>query len=161
MVFGKQSLQGYESNRRHAGGVRVENIPRNRNVGPPREDSQMTGLQCEPEHFKDRIIFLSMFNDIQWEQKEIQKDVKTIHRQLLIVLANSLAVIGLSWGVDQKRSGAEPTLTQTRWIMGSNGTRNDGQFLSIRSSDISCLQCFCERRITMQSRRKEVFSLQW
>ena len=22
--------------------------------------------QCEPEHFKDRIIFMSMFNDIIW-----------------------------------------------------------------------------------------------
>ena len=40
MEFGKQSLQGYESNRRHADGVRVENIPRNHNVGLPREDSK-------------------------------------------------------------------------------------------------------------------------
>ena len=40
MVFGKQSLQGYESNRRHADGVPVENIPRNHIVGPPREDSK-------------------------------------------------------------------------------------------------------------------------
>ena len=40
MVVGKQSLQGYESNRRNADGVRVENIPRNQNVGPPREDSK-------------------------------------------------------------------------------------------------------------------------
>ena len=29
-----------ESNRRHADGVRVENIHRNHNVGPPREDSR-------------------------------------------------------------------------------------------------------------------------
>ena len=34
MVFGKQSLQRYESNRRNADGVRVENIARNHNVGP-------------------------------------------------------------------------------------------------------------------------------
>ena len=34
------SLQGYESNRWYADGVPVENIPRNHNVGPPREDSK-------------------------------------------------------------------------------------------------------------------------
>ena len=26
--------------------------------------SLMRDLQCEPEHFKDRIIFMSMYNDI-------------------------------------------------------------------------------------------------
>ena len=40
MVLGKQSLQGYESNGWYADGVRVENIHRNHNVGPPREDSK-------------------------------------------------------------------------------------------------------------------------
>ena len=29
----------------------------------------MTDLQCEPEHFKDRIIFMSMYNDIVWHAK--------------------------------------------------------------------------------------------
>ena len=36
--YSEQSIQGYESNRWHADGVRVENIPRNHNVGPPRGD---------------------------------------------------------------------------------------------------------------------------
>ena len=44
MVFGKQSLQGFESNR-------------------------MRDRQCEPEHFKDRIIFMSMYYDIEWREK--------------------------------------------------------------------------------------------
>ena len=30
---------------------------------------KMTDLQCEPEHFKGRIIFTSMFNDIVWDAK--------------------------------------------------------------------------------------------
>ena len=49
----------------------MENIPRNDNVGPPREDSKsnVTDLQCELEHFKDRIIFMSMYNDIGWKTK--------------------------------------------------------------------------------------------
>ena len=70
--------------------------------------SLMRDPQCEPEHFKDRIIFMSMFNDIDGKQKETKSNVNTIHRQLWIMLANSLAVNGLSWGLDQKRSGAEP-----------------------------------------------------
>ena len=28
--------------------------------------SLMRDLQCEPEHFKDRIIFMSITNDIEW-----------------------------------------------------------------------------------------------
>ena len=35
----------------------------------------MRDLQCEPEHSKDRIIFMSMYNDIEWEQKETKKYV--------------------------------------------------------------------------------------
>ena len=29
----------------------------------------MRDLQCEPEHFTDRIIFMSMYNDIAWQEK--------------------------------------------------------------------------------------------
>ena len=28
--------------------------------------SRMRDLQCEPEHFKDRNIFMSMYKDIEW-----------------------------------------------------------------------------------------------
>ena len=31
--------------------------------------SLMTNLQCEPEHLTDRIIFMSMYNDIEWRAK--------------------------------------------------------------------------------------------
>ena len=40
IVFGKRSLEGYESHRRYADGVRVEHIPRNHSVGSLREDSK-------------------------------------------------------------------------------------------------------------------------
>ena len=71
----------------------MENIPRNHNVGPPREDSKSN----------ERIT--------DGKRKETKKDVNIIHRQLRIMLANSLAVIGLSCGLDQKKNGTEPTLT--------------------------------------------------
>ena len=29
----------------------------------------MTELQCEPEQFKERITFMSMYNDIVWGQR--------------------------------------------------------------------------------------------
>ena len=71
---------------------------------------QMRDLQCEPEHFKDRIIFMSMYNDIAWRE-EGNTERCEYTSQLRITLANSLAVIDLSWGLDQRRNGAEPTLT--------------------------------------------------
>ena len=71
----------------------------------------MKDLQCEPEHFNDRIIFMSMYNDIVWgEKRKTQKGVNVIHRQLRIMLADSLAVVGHSWDPGQKRNGREPTL---------------------------------------------------
>ena len=69
--------------------------------------SLMTDLQWEPENFKDRIIFISKYHDIG-KQKETKNNVNTIHRQLRMMLANSLAVIGLSRALDQKRNGTEP-----------------------------------------------------
>ena len=85
-----------------------------------------------------------MFNDIVWDAHENKEQfVFNIQRQLNSMLvdsvaANSLAVIGLSW--DQKKNGTEPILTN-HMDHGSTGRRYDGNFLSIGSSDISCLQC--------------------
>ena len=31
--------------------------------------SPMRDLQCEPEHFNDRIICMSIYNDIAWQEK--------------------------------------------------------------------------------------------
>ena len=44
-------------------------------------------------------------------QKETKNNVNTIYRLLKSMLANSLAVIGLSLGLDQKRNSTEPTPT--------------------------------------------------
>ena len=71
----------------------------------------MTDLQSDPENFKDRIIFMSMYNNIESKAKGTKNNVNTIHRQFRIMLAHSLAVVGFSWGLDQKKSGTEPTLT--------------------------------------------------
>ena len=44
------------------------------------------------------------------ENEETQKGVNIIHRQLRIMLADSLAVVGHSWDLGQKRNDTEPTL---------------------------------------------------
>ena len=60
-----------ESHRRKADGVRVENTPRIHNLGPARGDSKknLKDLQCEPEQFDNRIIFMSMYHDIVWREE--------------------------------------------------------------------------------------------
>ena len=163
MFFGKQSLQGCESNWRNADGVRVENLSGITTLGLLEKiQSLMRDLQCEPEHFKDRIIFMSMYNDIAWGEKRKQRKMRlqfTDSCELCSQIpSRSLVFLG-AW---IRRKAVRNNLHwQTRWIMGSNGGRNDGKFLWIRSSIVSCLQCFWERRITKQRRRQEVNALQW
>ena len=66
--------------------------------------------QGEPEQFEGRIIFMTMFNDIVWEKKKMQRNVKIILVHLRIMLADFRAVIGHSWDLDQKRNGTELAL---------------------------------------------------
>ena len=72
-----------------------------------KSQSLMRDPQCEIEHFNDRTIFMSMYNDIAWHKKETQKNENKINRQF----ANFPAVIGLSWGLDQNCNGTGFTLT--------------------------------------------------
>ena len=82
MLFGEQSLQGIESHRRHADGVRVENIPGILTLGLLEKiQSTMRDLQCEPEHFNGRTIFMAMIHDIAWgengnTEKCVQNSIK-------------------------------------------------------------------------------------
>ena len=62
---------------------------------------KMSELQCDPADFKDRSIFMSMFNDIVYEmQEEMNNYVKIIQKELKNTLEDFLAVIGLSGGLD-------------------------------------------------------------
>ena len=90
-------------------------------------------------------------------EKETRHNVNTIRRQLRNMLANSLAVIRLSCGLDQKKNGTKPTPTNQKdpWIEGQNKC---WQIFSIQSSNFSCLQCLCKRRITNQRREKKIAS---
>ena len=72
----------------------------------------MRDLQCEPEHFKDKIIFLSMYDDIEWGAKG-NKEKCEYNSQTVTNYARRFPVIGLSWGLDQKKSGTKLTLTNS------------------------------------------------
>ena len=82
---------------------------------------------------------MSMYNDIERRPKgETKKDLDTIHRQLRIMLADSPAVIGFSWGLDQKKVVRTHT-DKPRRIMESISGNHDGKFLIIWSSSILML----------------------
>ena len=114
MVFGTRSRQGCESNRRHADGVRVENIPWNRDVGPPREDpksNERPTVWTWTPHGQDHPRVNVQRHWMESKRKQRKMWIHKIHRQLRIMLADSLAFIVFSWVLDLKRNGAELALT--------------------------------------------------
>ena len=86
MVFWQESLQGYESNRRYADGVREENIPRIHNVRPLRGDSKTYSVNLSTSktrssswiQFTDRCELCSqipsrslVFRNLHWQTRRI------------------------------------------------------------------------------------------
>ena len=89
------------------------------------------------------------------KQKEIQKDVihftdscgicSWIHARSLVFLA--------AW---IRKEIVRDLHQQTRWILGPNGKEHDDdEFLWIQPSNVWCLQCFRDERITKQGRREK------
>ena len=79
----------------------------------------MTKSKCEPEQFKGRIIFMSMYNDIDWNKRGNRKTVLRILTDLLSMLEDSRKDIGhfQAWiGEEMVRNSC----AQTRWRMGKN-----------------------------------------
>ena len=106
----------------------MENIPRNHSVGPPREDSKSNDrLQCEQENFKGSMA----------RKKETKKHVNTIHR---IMLANSRSVIGLCWGLDQKKKRCGTYTDKPNGSWDRTAQKMMANFSRFWSSNISCLQ---------------------
>ena len=72
--------------------------------------SLMRDLQCEPEHFKDRIMLMSMYYNIEWDTKGKSERCEHYSQTVANYARKFLAFIGLSWCVDQKRNGKELSL---------------------------------------------------
>ena len=120
----------------------------------------MGELQCEPENFTGRIIFMSMFNDVVWDAKGNDElclnNPKTILNSMLV---DSLAVIGLSQGLDLTRSGTELTIAN-KMDLGIELQRK-----CCRTSQKPIMPVFrgtslLERRLKKQRKWKEVNTLQ-
>ena len=73
MVFGNTLSQRFGSNRRRTDGVRVDIFPRFATLGILDEVQKMTESKCEPEQFQGKIIFMSMYNDIDWGKTKKQR----------------------------------------------------------------------------------------
>ena len=146
MVFGRQSLQGYESNRWYADGVRVENIPRNPNVGPPREDSKSNERPAVWTCAFQRQDHLHVNAQRHWMES------KRKPRKMWIQFTDSCDLCSQSpsrslvfLGAWIRKEMVRKSHLQTRRILGPNGREDDGKFHRIRSSNISSLQCFWEK----------------
>ena len=57
----------------------MEDFPRNTTLGILTEiQNMMNEIKCEPEHFQGKIIFMSMYNHFECENKATEKIVLRI-----------------------------------------------------------------------------------
>ena len=82
MTFGNMFFKRTGSDRRRTDGIRVEDFP-GFTMGDVDEihKTMIRELKCEPEHFKGRIIFMSMYNDIERRKRGNREDcIANAHR---------------------------------------------------------------------------------
>ena len=106
--------QRFGWDRRRADGVGVENFAGSTTLGILDEiPKMMTKSKCEPEQFKGRIIFVSMYNDIDWwapgEMKKIV--LRVLSKLLLSMLEDSREDVGRFRGLGRRRNGTERIAT--------------------------------------------------
>ena len=122
--------------------------------------SMMTETKCEPEHFKDRINFMSMYNDIEWDRRGT-KDRCEHNSQMIANCARRFPRGHWSFlgpGSEKKWYGTCNEKLDGSWDRIAE--RMMTEFPRIWSSNIPWFQCHRERRIEKQRRRKEVNTLQ-
>ena len=143
LQLGRTELNGIRRIIMHADGVRVGNIPRIHDVElhreGPRCDERLT-VWTWAVQLQDHLHVNVSRHYMERKKGNTERGVNTIQRQVRIMLANSIAVVGS----EKKRCGIY--FDKTRRILAQNCRTNDGEFLRIRSPDISWLQCFWERR---------------
>ena len=65
----------------------------------------LSKMSEEPEDFTGRIIFMSMFNDISWDLKTMNRNANLTPTSFLCVREDFQQEDGHSSELDQKRSG--------------------------------------------------------
>ena len=122
--------------------------------------SPMRDPHCEPEHFKDRINFMSMYNDIEWDRQGTKERCEH-NSQMIANCARRFPRSHWSFvgpGSEKKWYGTYNEKPDGSWDRIAE--RMMTEFLRIRSSNISCLQCLWGRSTKKQRRWKEVNTLQ-
>ena len=119
----------------------------------------MTELQCEPEHFKGRIICMSMYNDNVWREGGNKENC------MMNSVTNADHARRFSpgrWsflgpGSEKKWYGTHPNK-----LDGVSDRTAEGMMLNFAESGshISCHKCPEKRRIEKQRERSEIDSLQ-
>ena len=121
----------------------------------------MTDLQCEPEHFNDKIIFMSMYNDIAWWCKRKYRTIRIQFTDSCVLRSQipSRPLVFLEVWI--RKAVVRNPHWQTWRILGPNCREHDVEFLRFRSSNISFFLCVWERRTENQRAWQEVNTLQW
>ena len=107
----------------------------------------MEQLKCEAENFNGRIIIVNVRRHCVCK-REMMNCVLIIQRYLKNMQKDFFAVIGLSWGLDPKRSGYGTYDGKTRWILESDGRENATEF-----KDSGHPTFRCTRRENQERRR--------
>ena len=121
----------------------------------------MERFQCEPEHFNDRIIFMSMYNDISWwKNGNTEKCVSEVYWSCEVrsqVPLRSFVILG-TW---IRKEMIRDLFRWTRRKLGQS-CRNDHTQIKyrIRSSNISCIQRHWKSAFRKQKTWQEVCPLQ-
>ena len=150
------------SNRRGVNGIRVEFLPGFTTLQILAELQKMTNeMQCEHEQVTERIIFMSMYNDIVCREKG----------NIELCNASSRTVAGHAKRFGQGHWSFLDEEQKKKWC-GSNTFKPNGQrddvaehtllnFSEKRASRVPVNQCFGTKSFEKQRRRKIVYALLW
>ena len=99
---------------------------------PGQKDLQDRNI--EPEDFEDRIIFMSMFSDIEWIKKGIQNNVCQIPKKSRSMRRDSRKDTGHSSAFETKRSGTELSVVHLK----ENGIPQSHRWWNDSKTPVTC-----------------------
>ena len=97
-----------ELNRIDSIGVRVENIPRIHDAGHPRKDSKINERHTVSLSISTAKSSSCQCSTTLYGEKMQRHNEAMLTKLRIVMLAGSLAVVGHSWDLDQKRNGTRP-----------------------------------------------------
>ena len=107
----------------------------------------MAELRCDPEHFQGKIIFISMYIDIEWWTPGNKENCVANAANVATYAKKFLHGCWSFLGHLLREKVVRNSYQQTKWWMGQNCWRHDAQLCWERASCISCHQRFRKRRI--------------